>query len=704
MALISTIRKQGSWVLIILIALGLGGFIIQDMFSGGPSQSLGGQAPLGKINGEKLDINEFNRTESILYSGSAGDIYSRRNSLWNYYIEKVLVEEESQALGLGVGKTELNDLQFGPQPSPVIAQRFMDPNTGQLNFQQLSQIRSQIQSGQFTDPNIRAYWRIQETEIVKERLQSKLTSMVTKGLYTPKWMAEIGHADQTQSFEVELVRIPFDEVDNSEVGLVDGDYQNYIDQRASVYKRDEETRRLDYVVFNVAPTSADSVAIREDLSQLKEEFIVADNDTNFVQRNQGVLNSNYLKAEQVSPVITDVLTTSSVGTVYGPYLESGSFNLVKLIDRKIIPDSVESRHILMRAQSQEELVTNMGKIDSIKTALEEGGETWDAMNEKYNQDIAAKAQGGDLGYVAQDAMVKPFNDLIFFDAEIGELKTVITQFGIHLVEVTGKKFETNEEGFRLAFINRNIVPSEETQKARFDDALTFLSEQDNLASMTQAADAASGLNIITAGPVQENDFIVSALGTGQASRDMIRWAFDAKPGDISSEIYVYTDDQLYFDNKYVIAALKTIQKPGMPKLDEIRSDIEQLVMNQKKGELLAKQAVGKDLQNLAEEFDVSIDTALNLTFNTSFVPNLGDEPKLLGALVNLEQGEMTQPIVGNSGVFVARVVKKSIPSAITNYAQLRQQLSSSIRSQVGGQLMEAMRADAKIVDNRSVYY
>ena len=705
MALIGKIRKQGSWILIILIALGLGGFIIQDMFSGGPAGgALGGQPPLAKINGEKVEINEFNRTESILYSGGGGELYARRNTLWNYYIEKVLVEEEAESLGLGVGKTELTDLQFGPAPSPIISQRFRDPNTGQVNFQQLSQIRSQIESGTFTDPNLRAYWRVQEDEIVKQALQDKLTAMVTKGLYTPKWMAEMGHEDQTRSYNIRLVRVPFDEIDNSEVSLSDQDFKNYIQERPATFERDEETRVVNYVTFNVSPTGEDSTAIRDEIAGLLNEFRNAENDTNFVQQNQGTLNSAYQTADQISPVIADTLAKLPVGAVYGPYFESGAYRAVKIIDRKVVPDSVESRHILLRAQDQQQMMDAMTRIDSIKTAIEEGGATWAEMNEKYNQDVAAKADGGNLGFAGPNMMVKPFNDLIFYQAEPGELNTVITQFGVHLVEVLDYRYINNEEGMRLAFLSRNIVPSDATQKARYDEALTFISEQNNLEDIAAAVSQRPELTLETSSPLEENGFVVGALGSGQASRDLIRWAFSAKPGDVSSEIYIYTDPQLYFDNKYVVAGLKSVLKPGMPTVEEVRADIEQLVTNQKKGAMLAEAMANKDLTMLSSEYDVSIDTAQNLTFSTGFVPNLGNEPKLLGALTNLEKGQTSQPIIGNSGVFVVEVLEKTVPSALTNYAQLRRQLSASVRAQMGGQLMEAMRSDAKIVDNRSTYY
>ena len=197
MALIGKIRRN-SWLLIVMIALGLGGFIIMDMTSGQQSAFGSSQFVMGEVDGEELDWNQFNRTESILYNNAGTDIYARRNALWNYFVEEAIVSSEAEALGLGVSKQELIDLQFGANPSPIILQRFRNPATQQLDRQQLNEFRTAIQSGQLTDPNIRAFWAHQEKEIIKDRLQSKINALVSKALYTPTWMAEMGYADQNQ--------------------------------------------------------------------------------------------------------------------------------------------------------------------------------------------------------------------------------------------------------------------------------------------------------------------------------------------------------------------------------------------------------------------------------------------------------------------------------------------------------------------------
>src|SRR5690349_19817934 len=118
MALIGTIRKN-SWVLIVMVALGMGGFVVMDMV-GAASKASGNQFVLGSVNGEKIDWNDLQRAERILYPNSTGDTYGQRNYIWNYMVEEQLINEEAEALGLNIGEEEMEDLQFGSRLSPII--------------------------------------------------------------------------------------------------------------------------------------------------------------------------------------------------------------------------------------------------------------------------------------------------------------------------------------------------------------------------------------------------------------------------------------------------------------------------------------------------------------------------------------------------------------------------------------------------------
>lgn len=706
MALISTIRKNSA-LIVVLIALGLLGFIIQDMTAGQNSIFGSLQPSIGKINGQKIDLNEFNRTESILYSGSTGDIYARRSALWDYFVEKALIDQEGEKLGLGVSKNELDDLQFGPEPSPIIMQRFMDQTTQQLNREQLNSLKQQIASNTMT-PTARSYWAIQEQEIIKDRIQTKLVNMVSKGMYMPSWAAEMNQKESATMMEVVFTRIPFDAIDNAEVSVSDEDYASYLKENPGLFKFQEEARKIGLVTFEVKPTKADSTAQRKKIADLiadwKKAAAEGTSDTVFVEQNLGTIDGAYAKREGLLQN-ADSIFNLPIGGIFGPYVEGNAYRAVKLLDRKVLPDSVKSRHILIRPDATTPLAAAKARIDSIKGAIEKGTTTFEAMAARFGQD-GTSLSGGDLGYTGPGGMVKPYNDLIFFQAEQGKLYTVETQFGMHLVEVTGKKITSNGSGVRLAYIGEVIKPSKETETRRFEEAQRFLNANNkNVDGMLAEAKKLKGVTQEVSPAVNANEFFVGSLGAGQTSREIVRWAFGAAKGEVAPDIYTYTDPTEFYTNKYVIAGVKTIFKPGNATADQVKEDIETAVINRKKGELIIDKIKGKGVEAAAVQYSAKVDTLRNIRFNQPFLPNnVGTEPRFNAYAFKLKEGQTSKAFAGNNGVYVVNAFNVSTPSPDADVNQLKTTLAASARAQVGTRFMPAFRKMAKIKDNRSKYF
>ncbi|MEQ8702609.1 MAG: peptidylprolyl isomerase [Phaeodactylibacter sp.] len=702
MALISKIRKN-SWLLVVLIALGLIGFIVMDMTSGQQSVFGSSQTIVGDIEGKKLDWNQFYRTEQVLYGNSGGDLYSQRSQLWNYFVEEALVKEEAEALGLGVSKTELLDLQFGTSPSPVIQQRFRNPQTGQVDFQQLNQIKTAIEDGSIADdPRLMSYWAHQENEIIKERLQSKINALVSKAIYTPTWMAEMGHAEQNAPLGLAYVKVPFDEVDNSEVTLSDADYEAFLKENAEQYTNDEETRILEYVVFEVKPTVKDSAALRTRVAELIPEFEAAENDTAFTERNYGVPPSTYLTEDALSAAVADTLMNMPEGSVYGPYIDQGKYRAVKLVERRMISDSADTRHILIQAQAPEQFVSAEKTIDSLKNLLQTNQASFDSLAIRFSQDPGSSSNGGKYEGVTPGQFVPEFNKVLFITGDIGELYKVRTSYGWHLVEVLSRSASATPR-VKVAYLEESIVPMESTQEDIEADVLAFIGENRDLETLRESA-AARGLDMKTSAGMTRNSFSIGELGGGQASRDVVRWAFNADVGEVSPELYGYQDPVDYYTNKYVVVGLRARQAAGLPKVENIKSQIEQQVINKKKGEMLAGKISGTDLQSIAQQFGTKVDTAQNIAFNATFVPSLGFEPKVIGTAYTMEQGSVSAPIQGKTGVFVVKVISKPAASQANNIPELRRTMSSPVQQQVPARLIQAMKKNADIEDNRSRFY
>jgi peptidyl-prolyl cis-trans isomerase D len=271
------------------------------------------------------------------------------------------------------------------------------------------------------------------------------------------------------------------------------------------------------------------------------------------------------------------------------------------------------------------------------------------------------------------------------------------------VEVTDRKFINNEEGVQLATISKPIFPSEETRNAIYDEAMAILTNAKSLDDLSKLAKKKK-LTLETAPSVAENDYMLGALSGAQQSRDIIKWAFEANPGDVSGVIYVFSDPVENYENQYVIAGLKNIQPEGIPSVADIKSEIEPLVMNRKKGELIRKKLQGKTLTQAAQVYNTPVDTALGVNFNMNFIPEIGSEPKFLGVVCNLSQGKVSNPIVGVGGVYVAQVSKKNVAPPSANLIEARKMAMSFARGQVGGTLMESIRNNAKIKDYRSKFF
>jgi peptidyl-prolyl cis-trans isomerase D len=711
MALISSIR-QHNWILIVAIGLALAAFILMDMFSGEKSLFGGQPTSVGSINGNKVDYNEMMNIENALYAGSGGDVYARRNVLWEYFVEETLINEEAEALGLHVGKQEMMDLQYGTNLSPVIQARFRDPNTGQVNREQLNQLKQMIESngvqtaieqGQLA-PTFPQYWAHQMREIKKDRLQSKLTTLVQKSIFIPTWMAEMTNIAQSQKVDFAYVNIPFDKVSGVEPPS-DSELQSYLSSNKAKYLADEETRKVAYVTYNIAATKKDSTDIYDNVAKLIDDFRTADNDTTFVENNLGVIGSSYSKESELGTLVfKDTLFKIPVGSVVGPFLDGNKYTIAKLLDRKIIPDSVQSRHILASAKSEADYQKAFQKIDSLKTLVEKGTNTFDELARTFGQD-GTKDKGGDLGFTGINGMVKPFNDLIFFQAEKGKVYTVATQFGVHLVEVMDYKFIKNEAGVRYATISEKIVPSTETQKAAFNMAQDFVAKYSNLAEMTKGVSENPELKLEMSPPLKANDFSVGSLGSGQASRDMVKWAFEkAKIGERSAEVYQYQDAVDFYDNKYVIAALASVQKAGSVDLANVRDEITPLVTNIKKGEALKAKVSGQALPAIAATYASVVDTVTAANFNSSYLPKLGAEPSVLATALSLDPNKVSEPIVGANGIYTIQVINKTPPTAATNIPALRKQAAGAYTGQAGNQLLQAMRKTANIKDNRSTFF
>lgn len=703
MGIITGIRKRGV-LMIVLIGVATGGFIVMDVVQNQNRSAAAGK--VGVVDGVSLDFNEVRNMEEILYQGSNADEYSKREYIWNYFVDNTIATNEAEKVGIMVGKNELLDLEFGSNVSPLIQQRFANPQTGKVDMQQMLNIKEQIKKGEL-QPQMRAFWAIQEKEIIKDRLVSKLNSLFTKAVYTPTWQAEQVLADQANPITALYVKVPATYIGDSEIKLTDSDFQNYIDEHKSVYKNDKESRIISTVNISVSTSKEDTIAAEQSIKEKLEDFKNATNDSTFVLANNGSISDVYHKPAQLDVTIKDKITTIPVGGVYGPYIQDQKVKAVKLLGKMAIADSVKSRHILIPASTPEEFAKAEKRIDSAQAVILSGKASFADVAKAISKDPGSASKGGELPYAPQGMMVKPFNDALFFDSKPGQLKKVKTQFGYHLIEILDKKTVSDPYGYKVAYIFTDLVPSEATQNKTLARVESILQGVTNVEQLNEKLKSNPGLQLVKNFAVDKSDFALQTIAPGQSARDIIKWAFEPnrKAGDVATEPFPVQADGKYYVEQYVIPVLTTILHEGNGRVEDLKEELTPMVMTARKVTKLFERAKAiKSMDALASQFNAKIDTAKNVVFNSGMIPGIGREPKVLAEIFSLPLNQTSGVFKGQSGIFMVKPVSQNPSPMKPTVENIKKFNTGTIVQTYNGRVMDALKKKASIEDNRGDLY
>jgi peptidyl-prolyl cis-trans isomerase D len=293
--------------------------------------------------------------------------------------------------------------------------------------------------------------------------------MISKGLFVSDWQAKSDRASQSEIRNVSYVQIPFNTIPDSLIEISDNDLENYIEENSEEYQQDA-SREIEYVVFNVTPSQEDREDASNWIEDIKTDFANSDDDDQFTRKNSDVFNRVIFVSESDLRANASSLVGADNGTVVGPYTQSsGILRLAKLVDTSNRPDSVEARHILISGANAEE------RIDSIKSLIN-SGQSFSDLAQEFSEDRGSAANGGNLEWFAEGVMVTEFNDACF-SAKKGELVSVNTQFGTHLIEVTDQSSKSKK--YKVAYLDRRVEYSNATYQKVFAAAGKFASETTN---------------------------------------------------------------------------------------------------------------------------------------------------------------------------------------------------------------------------------
>ena len=724
MSVIQNIRDKYARIAVIAIALALLGFLLMDAFVG-RSKSLfsGGNSNIvGRVNGKKIDPVDFDKKvkqqEDYLqkqpYSqGAEANRQQAIEGVWNQEVNSLLVNAEISKLGLSVGKREINDMLFGPNPHEYAKQYLGDPNTGQYDPARAQQLILQIKKSKDAAQLEQLNSLLNAME--ESRLTEKFNSLIINTANFPRWFLEKQNADNSLMAKVSFVREPYSSIKDSSIKISDKEIEDYINNHKEEFKQDE-SRSISYVTFSALPTAADSAIAREKLITLKTEFDTTKDVERFLA-SQGVGAQEYYKGyrgeKQIQQGGKDSIFKMPAGHVYGPYLDGPNYMLAKLEGVKQMPDTVKVRHILIATVQRNESgqmvpvrdTASAKKLADSIQGLIKAGQNFDSLCIKFSDDPGkndqqtGKYSGGIYDNVPTGKMVEEFNDFIF-ENPAGTKGIVKTLFGYHYIEILSQKGSSPK--YKIAFLPNPVIASNETDNNAGNQANLFAGDSRDQKSF----DANFEKNLKPKGiqkniipDIKPNDYMLQGLG---ASRNFIKDIYKAKKGEVLQPVRI--------GDNYVVAVVTDIYKEGTQPVAKARNAVELILSKKKKAEQI-KQRIGKitTLEAAATTLGKQVEIADSIRMTGAQSPLLGNEPKVIGAAFNPDNKGKVMPeaIEGENAVYVIRVDNVTA-TAITsaNVAEQRKTMyqQSKQMASYNSATITALKSAASITDKRSDRY
>jgi peptidyl-prolyl cis-trans isomerase D len=652
---------------------------------------------VGKIDGEPVTYKDFSEIVRQMsdnqktQTGTEPDenqMRAIRDQVWNQLVEQRLFDEEATRFNISVTDQELVDWVNGDNPPDFLRSQFVD-STGTFD-------RQRYQSA-LSDPRNKKQLLTVEDFLRRQRLREKLQSTVLASVRVTE--DEIVQRFMDQNIKCDGDYILFDPallVKDDEVKISDDDLRRYYNDHTGEYKVDA-TRKLKYVLFVEQASHADSEGVLTEMQDIVKRTKAGADFTELAKTySETPVSDAYFKHGDFAEPRNSAVFAAKAGDLIGPTLEGDGYHLVKVLDfRAGKDDYINARHILVNIENNDSVAALKSAKDLFARAKR--GEDFAGLARKYSKDAGSGARGGDLGWFGKGRMVKQFEEAAF-KARPGQIVgPVRSQFGYHIIQVIAKD---NRE-VKVADIRMSITPSSRTKSDLTQHAqeFSYFAQQGDFVK-----EAEKDKYGVSETPAFSKNGIIPGIGMNSTVN---KFAFNGKAGAISEPLSVQTGTAVFM--------ISEAKEAGIRPFDELKTSIETQLRREKKMEKVKALAAelrqgispADSLQKIAQRRPGLLVQHLPPFAIGSFIPGLGRDPGFIGGITDLNVGEISKPIEGQRGVFLARLTSRT-PFDSTSYKvqkdALRAQLLSEKRSRFLTGWSEQLKKTADIVDNRDQFY
>lgn len=715
MAALGKIRQRGI-TLIIIIGLGLFAFIAEEAFRSCSGIKGEAKQQVGEILGEKINVQDFQKLveeyqDAIKFTMqrdnlSEDELNQVKDQVWQQMVTNHVIEADAKKVGLSVTEQELQNV-LNEGTDPMLAQTpFKNQQTGRFDVTILKQFLDEYNKVKTANPQqaeqMKAaynYWMFVEKNLRSQLLGQKFQALYAGCVLSNKAEAKLAFKDENEEAQVQLASMAYSSIKDADIKVTDEDLKAKYEELKPMFRQTIETRDIKYVDYKISASQADRNALNKDMAAYQQQLATAVDPALVVSKSGSLIPYLGLpvssKAYQQYPDIASKIDSLGVGTTaVTPNAQDNTLNIVRIMSKAQLPDSVQFRQIQVGAATKEQAAT---KADSIQKALA-GGADFEAIAKRYGQ-TGEKVWFTGQQYENSTSMNQDNRQYInaIMNGEVNGIQNVVLTQGNVILQVLDKKAMTTKT--TAAIIKKVIDFSKDTRSAAFNKFSEYVAKGATLADLEKNA-GKYGYR------VQEQKNISTAqhdvVGV-RATREALKWIFEAKEGDIS-QLYECGDN-----DHFMVIALTKVHPQGYRSWDdaEVKEILKREVIKDKKAEQFMAKLKGVNTIAAAQAKGAKVSMVNQITFAApAFIQATGAaEPALSGAVAATATGKFSKnPVKGNAGVYVFQVVKKAMRAGVKYDEAKQMQMCMQQNMQMASSFMQDLVLNANVVDNRYLFF
>ncbi|WP_449016174.1 peptidylprolyl isomerase [Prevotella sp.] len=715
MAALGKIRSKGG-ILVAAIGLALFAFLAEEAFRSCNGIKSETRQQIGEILGEKISVQDYQKLIDEYQSAikftmqrdnfTEDELNQVKDQVWQQLVNNRVLEADAKKVGLTVTEQELSNV-LNDGTNPMLAQTpFVNQQTGRFDINALQQFLDGYNKAKASNSpqleqmqTIYDYWLFVEKNLRTQLLGQKYQALLASCVLSNKAEAKMAFKDNNEESDIQLASLAYSTIKDADVKVTDEDLKAKYEELKPAFRQNTETRDIKFVDYQIKASASDRNAIVKDMNELQKQLATATDPSLVISKSGSMIPYLGLpvssKAYQQYPDIASKIDSLAVGTTgVTENKQDNTLNIIRVMSKAQLPDSVQFRQIQVAANTPEEA---HAKADSIQKALA-GGADFVAIAKRYGQ-TGEKVWFTGQQYEAAPSMSEDNRTYIeaLLNGEVNAIQNVaLTQGNIILQVVDKKAMKTKTTA---AIIKKLIDFSKATRSDAYNKFSEFVAKSTTAADLEKNA-SKYGYHVQSLNDVSTSEHYVAGV---HGTRDALKWLFDAKQGDVSPLYECGDNDHL------MVIVLSAIHPKGYRSWDDpqVKEILKREVIKDKKAEKLMAKLKGVNSIAAAQAKGAKVSTVSQITFAApAFVQATGSaEPALSGAVAATAAGKFSKnPVKGNAGVYVFQVVKKALRAGSKYNEAMAMQQAAQQNMQFLSNFMQDLILKANVVDNRYLFF